>query len=67
MGLLLLGCVVVLGSLRWLFVLLLLLRQRIHVGILWVNVDRWLVGLGSEGVVFLQVLGQMLLVGLEQK
>jgi hypothetical protein len=32
-----------------------------------VNVDRWFVGLGSEEVVVLQVLGQMLLVGLEQK
>jgi hypothetical protein len=66
-GLLLLECVVVLGSLHWLSVLLLLLLQRIRVGILWGNVGRWLVRLGSEGVVFLQVLGQMLLVGLEQK
>jgi len=66
-GLLLLECVVVLGSLHWLSVLLLLLLQRIRVGILWGNVGRWLVRLGSEGVVFLRVLGQMLQVGLEQK
>ena len=57
----------VLGSLHWLSVLLLLLLQRIRVGILWGNVDQWLVRLGSEEVVFLRVLGQMLLVGLEQK